>query len=413
MTATAPSAPGVTQVTATSTVDRGGRAPALIHLQAVLARRARALGPDVGVAVEDLSSHQLLFSRAVTHAWAPASLEKLYTAAATLWLLGARARLHTNLYGTGRLGAGGVWHGNLYLRGDGDPTLGDGGWNKLYERGDGPTATELVGALRARGIRRVDGLLYADASRFDSAEGGPLTADAADPGDYGGRMSALVYDHGYITGRLGPATTAVHLIALTARQSGLRLVAASRPARTPPAARLLATLSSPSMATLLSLMLVPSDDLIADLLAKQLGFHFYGRGTLNLGALAIRRAIAQHYALAPTIFDGSGLDKSDRSTPAQLLALLAALHGSPVGDVVAADMAVVGRSGTVASIGLRTAAAGHCAAKTGTLNDVTNLAGYCHARGGHTLAFVFMVDGPANWTALAAFTPMVAAVAGY
>jgi D-alanyl-D-alanine carboxypeptidase/D-alanyl-D-alanine-endopeptidase (penicillin-binding protein 4) len=410
-----PAATG-TQATATSTVDHERRSPALVHLQAVLERSARSLsaypGAGVGIAVEDLRTGQMLFGQGVNVARAPASLEKLYTSSALLWLLGPNARLHTQLLGSGYLFAG-VWHGNLYLRGDGDPTFGDGGWNKLYEDGYGPTGAQLVADLRARGIRRVTGHLYADPFRFDSAEGGPATHDAPDPGDYGGRMSALVYDHGYIMDGLGPAATTVHLVAVTARLSDLGLYASRRLARTPPGASVLATLSSPKLSTLLSLMDIPSDDLFADLLAKQLGYHFDGRGTLSLGAQVIRRAIAAHYGLAPTIFDGSGLDKADRSTPAQFLALLRRMSGTPVGTVLRGALPVVGRSGTVAGIGLKTPAAGRCEAKTGTLNDVTNLAGYCRARGGDTLAFVFMVDGPSNDDSVYAFTPMIGAVAGY
>ena len=244
------------------------------------------------------------------------------------------------MLGTGHLGAHGVWEGSLYLRGDGDPTFGDGGWNKVYEDGYGPTGAELVADLRARGITRVTGHLYADPFRFDSAEGGPATDDAPDPGDYGGRMSALVYDHGYITGGLGPAATAVHLVALTARLGGLDLYASRTLTRTPTGATVLGTLTSPPMTTMLGLMDVPSDDLFADLFAKQLGYQLFGQGTLSLGALAIRQAISNHYGLSPTIYDGSGLDKADRSTPAQFVELLARMYGSSVGSEVRAALPV-------------------------------------------------------------------------
>jgi D-alanyl-D-alanine carboxypeptidase/D-alanyl-D-alanine-endopeptidase (penicillin-binding protein 4) len=402
-----------TQATATSTV---ARSPSLNHLQAVLAREAATLGAGsgslVGIDVEDLTTGQTLYTRDAQSTHPPASLEKLYTSAALLWLLGPAARLHTELLGTGYLFAG-VWHGNLYLRGDGDPTFGDGNWNQLYEDGYGPTAAQLIAQMRRDGIKRVTGRLYADASRFDSQEGGAMTADAPDPGDYGGEMSALVYDHGLTLGKLGPAATTVHLVAVAARQSGLAVLAAPKPATTPAGAKPLATLASPPMSTMLGLMLVPSDDLFADLFAKQLGFHFYGRGTLSLGALAIRGAIQKHYGLSPTIHDGSGLDRSDRSSPADFLSLLRQMYRTPVGNVVRAGLPVVGRSGTVQDIGVKTAAAGHCEAKTGTLNNVTNLAGYCSARGGDTLAFAFMVDGPPNDDSEYAFTPMIGAVARY
>ncbi len=76
-------------------------------------------------------------------------------------------------------------------------------------------------------------------------------------------------------------------------------------------------------------------------------------------------------------------------------------------------MAVVGKTGTVQSLGVGSYAAGHCVAKTGTLDYVTNLAGYCAARGGHTLAFAVMVDGPSNYEALPALSRVVSAIAAY
>jgi D-alanyl-D-alanine carboxypeptidase len=52
-------------------------------------------------------------------------------------------------------------------------------------------------------------------------------------------------------------------------------------------------------------------------------------------------------------------------------------------------------------------------AKTGTLNFVTNLAGYCTASNRHVLAFALMIDGPSNWTAIQLLDRMVPAIARY
>ena len=43
-----------------------------------------------------------------------------------------------------------------------------------------------------------------------------------------------------------------------------------------------------------------------------------------------------------------------------------------------------------------TIAQGNCRGKTGTLDDAANLAGYCRARDGHTLAFAFLANGLGN-----------------
>jgi len=389
------------------------RSPALRHLQAVLNASLKHEGRQVGALVVDLKTGATLYSRNENVWRPPASVEKLYTSLAVLTMLGPNARLHTDVMGTGHIGPGGVWHGNLYLRGDGDPTFGDGYFNRLDENGYGPTAAELVAQLQKRRIHRVTGLVYGDASLFDADPGGPLTHNRPDTPDYGGELSALVYDHGASARGFPPPVFAAHELVIT--MHGVRIAArlGRRPAHTPSDAHLLATVSSPRMSVLLRLMDVPSDDLFADLLAKQIGAHFFGQGSLAAGAMEIRQAIADQYNVTPLIYDGSGLDKADRSSPAQLVELLRKVSGTPAGRELQAALPVVGVSGTVEFIGAHTPAQGRCVAKTGTLNRVTNLAGYCNARGGHRLAFALMVDGPENWQADAAYNPAVGAIAGY
>jgi serine-type D-Ala-D-Ala carboxypeptidase/endopeptidase (penicillin-binding protein 4) len=389
------------------------RSPALRHLQAVAVGALRESGPAVGILVEDLDTGQVLFTRNATVARAPASVEKLYTSVAVLQLLGRNARLHTDILGTGHLGRGGVWQGNLYLRGDGDPTFGDGDFNQTYEDGYGPTAAQLVAQLQHDGIRRVAGYLIADESRFDTDRGGPATGNRADIPDYGGQLSALVYDHGSTAKGYTPATFAANEVALTARSEGIGLFASGRSGRTPAGARVLATVASPPMSVLLKLMDVPSDDLFADLLAKQLGYDFDHHGTLAAGAGVISGVLSTRYGLHPLVFDGSGLDKADRSSPADIVALLRQVWRTPVGSELADALPMVGETGTVQDMGVHTAARGRCAAKTGTLNNVTNLAGYCAAVGGHTLAFALMIDGPANWQAIETLGTLVGAIAAY
>jgi D-alanyl-D-alanine carboxypeptidase/D-alanyl-D-alanine-endopeptidase (penicillin-binding protein 4) len=60
-----------------------------------------------------------------------------------------------------------------------------------------------------------------------------------------------------------------------------------------------------------------------------------------------------------------------------------------------------------------TAAAGRCEAKTGTLHDVSNLAGYCRAADGHTLAFALLMNAVDPTAAQALQDSMTVAVARY
>ena len=314
---------------------------------------------------------------------------------------------------TGKLGRGGVWHGNLYLRGGGDPTFGDGTWNREYANGYGPTASQLVTQLRKAGIRRVTGHIFADESLFDSDRGGPFTDNRADTPDYGGEMSALVYDHGMSARGMSPAVFAAHELALTMRLTGIPVRASPQTRRTPVAAVQLARVESPPLWKLLRLMDVPSDDLIADMLVKQMGAQLFGAGTLTAGAIEVSQSIASSYGLKPVIFDGSGLDHADRSSPDDIVSLLRQLWQTPTGLLVHASLPIVGEQGTVENIGAHSPAQGHCVAKTGTLDNVTNLAGYCDTKSGNKLAFALMIDGPSNYAAIPALSRVVASIARY
>lgn len=388
------------------------RTPATQQLQVKLSKGLQAGGPLSGAFVYDLDAHQTLYASRIRVGRPPASVEKLWTTVALLRILGPNARLHTDVLGTGNLRHG-VWHGNLYLRGGGDPTFGDQSFNQVWEHGYGSNPNELVKQLKAKGIKRVTGFVYADESLFDRRRGGLMTNYGPDTPDYGGQMSALVYDHGSALKRVGPALFAVREVVLTMRGNGIQARAAKKTADTPPNAQLLAIVNSPPMSVMTRLMDVPSDDLFADLFAKQLGVLFGNGGTLSAGAHVIGSTIAAQYGLHPTILDGSGLSRNDRTSPLEIVDLLREVWRTPIGDELAASLPTVGVNGTVQDVGLKTAAVRHCIAKTGTLDNVTNLAGYCQSRSGHTLAFGFFIDGPPNWTAITIESRMIGAVARY
>ncbi len=412
LTAVATPAAVTTVTTAPTTTALPGPTPALSALQAALNRQLTAAGPDIGALVYDITTQQQLFSLRAVVKRPPASVEKLYTSVAVLDRLGPGARFQTSVLGTGHLGPGGVWHGDLYLRGGGDPTFGDGAFNRVWEDGYGPTAEQLVGQLVARRIRRVTGLVIGDPSLFDAKRGGPSSGFAADVADIGGQLAGLTYDHGATLHRLGPGAFAAHELMLTMRGAGIRSKAAKFTASTPPGADTLASVSSPPTAVLLKLTDVPSDDFFAEILTKQLGVRFGSGGSTAAGAAVIASAVAER-GVHPEIVDGSGLSREDRSSPLEVVDLLRSVWGTPPGEILRASLPVVGRTGTVQGIGLRTAAQGRCVAKTGTLDYVTNLAGYCRSRGGDTLAFALFVDGPSNGQAVAMISKLVAAIARY
>ncbi len=406
--------PHATATTQTTTVVPRPPAtpPPLVRLRASLTSQLKKAGPDSGALVYDLTAKQTLFALRASVGRPPASVEKLYTTVALLSELGPGAELTTTVLGAGHLGPGGVWHGDLYLQGGGDPTLGDGAFNRAWEQGYGPTANDLVAQLSGAGIRKVTGSVIGDGSLFDRLRGGPATAYGPDVPDFGGQLAGLTYDHGATSKGLSPPAFAAKELVLTMRGAHIKARAAKRTGPPPAGARTLASVHSPPLSVLLRLMDVPSDDFFAEMLTKQLGVRFGGGGSIQAGAQVISEVISS-FGLHPTIVDGSGLSRSDSSSPGQVVALLRTMWNTPIGRTLAASLPVVGVSGTVQRIAPHTIAQGRCMAKTGTLNYVTNLAGYCTARDHHVLAFALMMDGPPNWTAMQLLSKMVPAIARY
>ncbi len=386
--------------------------PTLIRLRGDLRKKLRKAGRDSGVAVYDLTTHEMLFEQGADVKRPPASVEKLYTTIALERKLGPSARLRTSLLGTGHLDGAGVWHGNLYLRGGGDPTFGDGTFNRIWEYGYGPTAAQLARGLADAGIHRVTGQLIGDESLFDRRRGGPQTGYAPDLPDFGGQLTALAFDHGASAPKYTPATFAAKQMAATLTAQHVQVTAATVPGVAPRRARRLASVVSPPLSVMLKLMDVPSDDLFAELLTKQLGVRFRHHGSISAGARVISKVIAS-YRVHPQIVDGSGLSRDDRSSPLEIVDLLRKVWHTPAGRGLARSLPTVGVNGTVRRIATGTTAQGRCIAKTGTLNYVTNLAGYCASRGHQMMAFSFFIDGPSNEQALVLLGQMANAVATY
>jgi D-alanyl-D-alanine carboxypeptidase/D-alanyl-D-alanine-endopeptidase (penicillin-binding protein 4) len=386
--------------------------PQLHRLQAALAAALRKAGPHNGAEVYDLTAASPLFSWRSQTMRPPASLEKLYTTTALLGALPPSFRVRTTVLGAGHLSRDGTWQGDLYLRGGGDPTFGDTTFNHLWNRGYGATTDQLTAQLLARRIRRVSGRVIADESLFDSRRGGLLTAFRPDIPDFGGQLSALTYDHGDTDGKLSPAAFAVRQLTVSMRNAHIEAAAAGFTAKAPRHAKVLASVHSPALTSLIDLMNFRSDNLFAELLTKQLGRMFGNGGTTDGGASVVSQQVAR-YGIHPKILDGSGLSHDDRSSPHEVVTLLSRVSHTLVGRLLLPSLPVVGVNGTARVVGHHTAAQGNCIAKTGTLDYVTNLAGVCHSHGGHVLAFAFFLDGPDNDPALHMLGPMVAAVARY
>jgi D-alanyl-D-alanine carboxypeptidase/D-alanyl-D-alanine-endopeptidase (penicillin-binding protein 4) len=387
---------GITLVIAATAITPAGTALAQAQsLQASVAHQLAIAGPRDGAYVYDLTAHRVLFSLRSAVARPPASVEKLYTATATLSLLGPAARMQTTVLGAG-VDQAGVWEGDLYLRGGGDPTFGSSAFIHSHYGGVGASVSQLAGQLaRVDGIRVLTGSVLGDESYFDSLRGEPSSGFAPDP-FLEGTLSALAFNRGESgshTGPHAPAAYAAEQLVAALHHEGVVVEGGAGVATTPPGSTRLALVSSPAIAELLHLMLPPSDNFFAETLLKDLGARFGHAGTIAAGAAVVAHTIASVLGIDPHIVDGSGLSPADRTSPAQVVHLLASVAGTSLGTVLRSSMAVAGDTGTLALRMRGTRAAGNCQGKTGTLTGVSNLAGYCRAANGHTIAFAVFTDG--------------------
>jgi serine-type D-Ala-D-Ala carboxypeptidase/endopeptidase (penicillin-binding protein 4) len=374
---------------------QSGGTPAGRSLDANLNRGMRQAGSYSGADVVDLTTGQVLYQHNANTGRLPASVEKLYTTTTALERFGPSATLTTSILGTGGL-QGSTYTGTLYLRGGGDPTFGSASFDRA-NYGTGATMQQLVANfVQSTGVRAFRGNVVGDESFLDSVRGTPATGGQPAV-EVEGELSALAYDRGW------ESASGTTYIPHPAVQAGQQLVSALRAAGvkvprttkvtagpTPPGAAALATVASPTIATLIALTNTPSDNFFAEMLIKDLGARFGGAGTTAAGARVVESQMATSFSIHPRLDDGSGLSRYDLTSPVQVVTLLRAMAGDPQ---FTASLAMAGETGTLQDEMRGTYAQGRCRGKTGTLHDVSNLVGYCHAKDGHTLAFAFLMNG--------------------
>ncbi len=372
--------------------------PAERSLVAGLNRAMRQAGSYSGAYVADLTAGQTLYADNADTGRLPASVEKLYTTTTALQRFGANATLTTSVLGQGRM-EGTTYVGTLYLRGGGDPTFGAQGFDAA-NYGTGATIQRLVADLvMATGMTGFQGNVVADETIFDSVRGTPATHNRRST-DVEGELSGLAFDRGWynLQGTVldtHPALDAGLELVSTLRAAGVKVRGRTggvrvTAGRTPTGATSLASVASPTMATLIALTNTPSDNFFAETLLKDVGARFGSGGTTADGAAVVRAQIASEFGIRPRFNDGSGLSRYDLTSPAQVVTLLRDMAGIPQ---FTRSLAVAGETGTLEHEMRGTYAQARCRGKTGTLSDVSNVVGYCRARDGHTLAYAVMMNG--------------------
>ena len=399
------------------------------EFSAVLSLREASDSMCLSVILDD----ELVFESRSGASLVPASVIKLATAAAALEVIRPDEVFSTEVIArTDAMESitDGVLVGDVYLIGQGDPVLSTPRYVNRYR--DPVAHTDITGladrvfaALAARGVTRIEGRLVGDESWFPHKErdySRELPTEGADPvwkrsfvtSNNAGPLSGLLLNNGYSSyswalsseGRrrnvraANPAQHAASVFDDLLEARGM--VITQRPvagvAPEPTERTLLGAVESPPLSEILTRMLSYSDNTIAEMLLKEIGRRTASSDRASAAA-SVQRLMHQKLGSSAdglVIADGSGLSSYNRLTCAAVAELLVlAGPGSPLVE----GLSVPGESGTLRNCVPVPSPAGQkkvntVRAKTGTLNDVTAVAGTTVAANGETLTFAMIANKP-------------------
>jgi len=361
-------------------------------------RRYAGMGNSTpGLRVKNLGSGKTVCSLHSTRDRALASNNKIFTTSTALAKLGEDHRFLTSVYADGKVDRNGVLKGSLYLKGDGDPSLGTAPFNRAYLAGEGTDIEKVAREVKASGITRVSGRLFGDDSVFDQVRGVADSGYATSP--YIGPLSGLAFNAGYTSSSFSrfssnPAKLATRTLVRELRQRGIRIRKDIAMRKTPAPARknLVSQVRSEDLVWMARLTNLLSNNFYAETLLKDIGAEILGSGTTRSGAKVVQR-YAKSLGSGINSVDGSGLTHSNESTAADVVAMLTRVREKSYGDAFIDSLPLAGVDGTLEDRMGGTAAAGNCHAKTGTLTGVSALSGYCFNSSGRKFAFSILMNG--------------------
>ena len=358
-----------------------------------------------------------IFSINGSRPMAPASVLKLATTTTAIVKFGPDHRFATRALVSNR-GAG---VSTLSLVGGGDPTL----TTEIYREhrylpaptdvikrpafaNGSATVEQLAARIKAAGVRSI-GTLVADDSIFDAVktQKGWLPRYLVNDPDVG-YIDGLTINEGY--GDLdqktivpNPASTAGKALASALNALGISVRRVTT-GRAPHGSFEIARVESPTVGEIVDFTNRYSINYNAEMLLKDIGASFGGRGSTAAGVAVVKRTVR---ALGIStrglvMYDGSGLSVLDRVTPrtvAGLLEKIVARQG-PGWDALRGSIPVAGEPGTLLKRMTGPVTKDKVHGKTGQIEHVRSMAGWVVPLDGIPIVYVAIFNNARSPTAL-------------
>lgn len=325
---------------------------------------------QVGIMVYDLDADSTIFKHNERQLMRPASTMKTITAITALDRLGGSYQFKTELCYTGRVDSTSL-NGDVYCVGGFDPR---------FNRDDMQAFAE---ALRKMGVDTIRGNLYADCSMKDADRlGEGWCWDDDNP-----VLSPLVFQRKDIF--MDKFLEAIH-------RAGITVLGNVSEKRKPHDVNCIVSRFH-TIDQVLMRMLKQSDNLYAESMYYQIAASTGNRPATAKDAKNIERQLitrvglnASRYRLA----DGSGLSLYNYVSPELEVKLLRyAFENQNIYNHLLPALPIAGVDGTLKKRMRSQFTRGNVHAKTGTLEGIASLCGYCTAANGHRLCFSIINQG--------------------
>lgn len=324
----------------------------------------------VGLEVYDLTADSILYKVNEHQMLRPASTMKLLTAITAIDKLGGSYQFRTQLYYTGKV-EDHTLTGDLYCVGGFDPRFNIDDMNAFVE------------SIRRMGVDTIRGSIVADRSMKDA----DLLGEGWCWDDDNPPLSPLT---------IGRNTQFVDRFIRQLVDDGVVLDVRISDGTLPDSAFHLCSRFH-SIDQILLRMMKQSDNFYAEAMFYQLAAHQGHRPARAKDAAAIVRRLISKVGLGHRpyrIADGSGLSLYNYlSSDLEVRLLRYAYRNSTVYLHLLPSLPVAGSDGTLRNRMRGSFAADNVKAKTGTLEGVSALAGYCTAANGHRLCFSIINQG--------------------